>query len=90
MIKMEYLAAEQVRQIEIHKWIESERAHYDLAENACFDWVAKYASKFRAWANTIPEHCTECGRCVPDSTECPTPFDPQRISLWEAAQMKRT
>ncbi len=37
----------QIDEMEKHKWIESEKAGYDLGEAARIDWVKKYAAKFR-------------------------------------------
>lgn len=30
-----------------HKWIESEKAGYDLGEQALLDWVDKYSDQFK-------------------------------------------
>lgn len=32
-----------------HKWIESEKAGYDLGDQAVWDWVEKYACEFREY-----------------------------------------
>ena len=32
-----------------HKWIESEKAGYDLGDHAVWDWVQKYAHEFREY-----------------------------------------
>jgi hypothetical protein len=32
-----------------HKWIESEKAGYDLGDKAVWDWVQKYAHEFREY-----------------------------------------
>jgi hypothetical protein len=32
-----------------HKWIESEKAGYDLGDQAVWDWVNKYAHEFREY-----------------------------------------
>lgn len=32
-----------------HKWIESEKAHRDLGNEAIWDWINKYAASFRDW-----------------------------------------
>ena len=32
-----------------HKWIESEKAGYDLGDQAVWDWVKKYAREFREY-----------------------------------------
>jgi hypothetical protein len=32
-----------------HKWIESEKAGYDLGDQAVWDWVQKYAHEFREY-----------------------------------------
>jgi hypothetical protein len=32
-----------------HKWIESEKAGYDLGDQAVWDWVKKYAQEFREY-----------------------------------------
>jgi hypothetical protein len=33
--------------MEIHKWIESEKACCDLGDEALQDWICKYAERFR-------------------------------------------
>jgi len=35
-----------------HKWIESEKAGYDLGEQAMLDWVEKYSDSFKKNLNT--------------------------------------
>jgi hypothetical protein len=32
-----------------HKWIESEKAGYDLGDQAVWDWVKNYAFEFREY-----------------------------------------
>lgn len=36
----------QNREIERHKWIESEKAGRDLGKDAAIDWILKYADAF--------------------------------------------
>ncbi len=36
----------QTREIERHKWIESEKAGRDLGSEAVIDWILKYADVF--------------------------------------------
>ena len=36
----------QDREIERHKWIESEKAGRDLGKDAAIDWILKYADVF--------------------------------------------
>lgn len=36
----------QTREIERHKWIESEKAGKDLGMEAAIDWILKYADLF--------------------------------------------
>ena len=38
---------EQIKAIEIYKWIESERRGYDLGNEASKEWIELYAKKFR-------------------------------------------
>ncbi len=38
---------EQLREIEKHKWIESEKAGCDLGSIAMMDWINKYAESWR-------------------------------------------
>ena len=38
---------EQAHQMEIHKWIESEKAKRDLGDLAMLEWVSKFAAIFR-------------------------------------------
>ena len=35
------------QEVEIHKWIESEKANRDLGEEAIKDWIIKHAAEFR-------------------------------------------
>ncbi len=44
----EFMAA-QKEEIEKHKWIESEKAGYDIGIRACFEWVEKHAENFYKW-----------------------------------------
>lgn len=37
----------QIREINRHKWIESQKAGYDLGDRAVYDWVEKHAAAFR-------------------------------------------
>ena len=39
--------SDQIKEIEIHKWIESEKANRDLGEEAIKDWIMKHAKEFR-------------------------------------------
>lgn len=77
--KNRYILMEEIHQIEIHKWIESEKSRCDLGEAACIDWVARYAKQFRSWADSLPFHCIHCGVCKGDSSECHSPFNFSRI-----------
>lgn len=72
---------EQKRQIEKYKWIESEKAGRDLADDAVLDWIHKYAISFREWAETIPYECRNCGLCseCDKSEECNQPFNEERL-----------
>jgi ferredoxin len=81
MISIKYTNAEEVRQMMIHKWLESERANFDVGEAALMDWIAKYAASFRSWVMTLPEKCTGCGLCqqINNSQECTNPFHEQRL-----------
>ena len=47
MEKQDYLEM-QKREIERHKWIESEKAGRDLGNEAVIDWILKYAHEFSA------------------------------------------
>ena len=40
-----YLNAE-IKEIEIHKWIESEKVGYDLGNEAVIDWIKNHAPHF--------------------------------------------
>ena len=48
MTMHEFIAL-QLREIDQHKWIESQKAGRDLGEDAVFDWVLKYAADFRRY-----------------------------------------
>lgn len=52
----EYLDC-QTREIERHKWIESEKAGRDLGLEAVIDWIVKYAADFSD--HFLQERCRE-------------------------------
>lgn len=39
----------QRKEIQVHKWIESERAGQDLGQGAVHDWIIRYAAEWRRW-----------------------------------------
>jgi midasin (ATPase involved in ribosome maturation) len=45
--KMKKFMSDQIKEVEIHKWIESEKANRDLGEEAIKDWIIKHAAEFR-------------------------------------------
>lgn len=45
--KMKQFMTDQIKEIEIHKWLESEKANRDLGEDAVKDWIKKHAKEFR-------------------------------------------
>ncbi len=60
----------QIEEIDRHKWIESQKAGYDLGDRAVFDWVEKHAATFRRHVlETLKE-----GVEFPDGTSAP-PMD---------------
>lgn len=38
---------QEIHEMEVHKWIESEKACRDLGDEALQDWIVKYAAKYR-------------------------------------------
>ncbi len=41
-----------------HKWLESEKAGYDIGKDAVIDWILKHAARWRDWweHHTHPSH----------------------------------
>lgn len=78
---VKHVNQEQARQIEKYKWLVSEKAGRDLAEEAVIEWIVKYASSFRVWAESIPFECIKCGLCqgCGQEGECPQPFNEERL-----------
>ena len=37
----------QMKEMEDHRWLESEKEGHDIGENAYLDWILKHAKKFR-------------------------------------------
>lgn len=76
---------EQKRQIEIHKWLVSERQHRDVADEAVLEWVEKYAPLFRKWAESLPYNCVSCkeGCTHMISNMCQDPFNEERVKYLE-------
>ncbi len=44
----------EIAEIKRYKWIQSQKAGYDLGDGAVFDWVERYAAEFRA--RVLAEH----------------------------------
>lgn len=44
----------QCEEINKHKWIESEKAGYDLDRIACQDWIKNHAKQYKSWALKQP------------------------------------
>lgn len=38
---------DQTNEINIYKWVQSERVGHDLGNECCIEWVMKFAKKFR-------------------------------------------
>jgi hypothetical protein len=47
LIRDEDILKKELEEILKHKWIESEKAGYDLGESAIWDWIQRYAPQFR-------------------------------------------
>ena len=39
----------QKKEMDKHRWIESEKAHCDLGSKAYLDWIRNYAAQWRYW-----------------------------------------
>jgi len=76
---------EQKRQIEIHKWLVSEKAGKDLSDEAVQEWVEKYAQLFRKWVESLPYNCVLCREeCTRRANEmCQDPFNEKRLKYIE-------
>lgn len=59
---------DEIREMEVHKWIESEKAKRDLGEEALQDWVIKYAAKYRQEWNEKHGVCSPS--CSGSEAEC--------------------
>ena len=81
MIDLRYTNAEEIRHMNEHKWIESEKRGYDVGEFAYFDWIQKYAISFREWVENIPSQCIKCNPlCRRTGPECIDPFNEHRLT----------
>lgn len=63
---MKSLIRMELNEIERHKWIESEKAGYDLGEQAAFDWVNRYEDDFLNAYATYMQSQSEVGNLEPD------------------------
>lgn len=45
--KLKQYMDDQIKEIELYKWLESEKANRDLGEEAVKDWIEKHAAEFR-------------------------------------------
>lgn len=82
---MKYINDEQIHQMQVHRWIESQREGHDLGEAGNIDWVSKYAGAFREWVEHVPSQCIHCGLtgCQgPDEDgDCQNPFSEHRLNI---------
>lgn len=60
---MQALQAER-EEILRHKWLESEKAGYDIGKEAVIDWILKHAGRWREWweLHIKPSHPDERGK----------------------------
>jgi NAD-dependent dihydropyrimidine dehydrogenase PreA subunit len=79
MIRIDLVNYEEFHQMDVHKWLVSEKAGHDVGQEAYFDWIKKYAALFRQWVNSLPSNCIGCGACNQKADECPHPFKEERI-----------
>lgn len=80
---------EQKRQIEIHKWLVSERLHRDAGDEAVLEWAEKYAPLFRKWAESLPYNCVSCREactCIRENM-CQDPFNEKRLKYIEVNKL---
>ncbi len=61
----------QIDEINRHKWIESQKAGYDLGDRAIFDWIDRHAESFRRYIMETLGEVIE----YPDGQVAP-PMDP--------------
>jgi len=80
-MNQKFILNEEIRQMDIHKWLLSEKCGYNLGDWAYFDWIKKYAEPFRIWAMTIPDDCICCGLCSTKESTCSNPFNNHRIQF---------
>lgn len=83
-----FINEEQRRQMEAHKWLVSEKLGYDVGETGYYDWVEKFAAKFRSWINEYPMECIDCGLCTGVNGLCLNPFDERRKEIIYKKKMK--
>jgi hypothetical protein len=86
---IELINREQKRQIEIHKWIASEKAGKDLSDEAVLEWAEKYAPLFRKWAESLPYNCVSCKEvctCLRNDM-CQDPFNEKRLKYIEVNKL---
>ena len=73
----------QRREIERHKWIESQKAGHDLGDQAVFDWVMRYSEDFKRYvAEVLGEKvcCTPIG----DNQKGPQTPPKSQSTIYEA------
>ena len=78
MSKFYLIQNEEIHQMEVHKWIESERCQYDLGQEALIEWITKYAELFRNYYESLNYSCLNCGLCDCSHSECFRPFERDR------------
>lgn len=47
--KFKQFLSDECSEMRKYKWIESEKAGYDLGNEAIQDWIKKYAASYRNW-----------------------------------------
>lgn len=89
-IKNHLINEEQKRQIDIHKWLTSEKCGFDRGNEAIREWVHRYSQLFREWAESIPYECIECLCCKEPQkgSMCKQPFSKGRVEVLEKFSKK--
>lgn len=57
--RQEVMMAIQREEMLRHKWIESEKAQFDVGKQAYLEWIKRYAAEWRNWYDSQEEHILE-------------------------------
>ncbi len=62
--EMQRFVSVEIKKIEIEKWLEGEKCHFDPTDEFVLEWIKTSAAEFRSrWDESVCKHCVCWNQC---------------------------